>query len=198
VPSKKVAPIAFPNKKAKRIPNSFPQPEKIPNSLKNPQFLSPTEKDPQFCSPTGKNPQFISQPERIPNSFPQPEKIPNSFSNRKESPIPFSNRKKSPIPFSQEMTEEKLNLAAAGEVSLNVDNFTTEQRGEYFKENEENWEEVRIPFSVIFLLFIPFWGLMALFYRHAEGWAWLDCFYFTFVSFTAIGKQFVYNLWRLI
>jgi hypothetical protein len=83
----------------------------------------------------------------------------------------------------------KLNPAAAGEVSLDMDNIstTTEQRGEYFDENEENFENVRIPLRVIFLLFIPLWSLLALFYRHAEGWAWLDCFYFTFVSFTAIG-----------
>jgi hypothetical protein len=73
------------------------------------------------------------------------------------------------------MAEEKLN-PAVGQVSLDVDNFstTTEQGGEYFDENEENWEKVRIPFPVIFLLFIPFWSLMALFYRHAEGWA-LKC-----------------------
>jgi hypothetical protein len=53
------------------------------------------------------------------------------------------------------MAEEKLN-PAAGEVSVDMDNFSTEQRGEYFEENEENWEEVRIPLPVIFLPFIPF------------------------------------------
>jgi hypothetical protein len=66
-----------------------------------------------------------------------------------------------------------------------------QQRREYFDENEENLEELRIPFPVIFLLFIPFWSLIALFYRHAEGCPWLDCFYFTFVSLTSIGKQFL-------
>jgi hypothetical protein len=80
----------------------------------------------------------------------------------------------------QEGAEEKSN---PGGVSLNMNDYSTAEE----LDEDEYLEHVRIPLKLLLLLFVLFWALMALFYRHIEEWAWLDCFYFSFVSFSIIG-----------
>lgn len=51
----------------------------------------------------------------------------------------------------------------------------------------ENEFEFRLPTVPALLLFLSFCAVMSIVYGHLEQWHWLDCFWFSFVSFYSIG-----------